>query len=198
VAPAPVKTEPAPGDPAWLAPRLESAKLAVLRAAGFETEAEAKAAADAIKAQRDSQKTIETQLAEAKLHSDKLKGRADAITALLTEQVTENFGALTEAQKTAVRLQAADDAPAEDRLRAIRQVKAMAAALAGTAPPPAAVVPAPAAAAPPANTAPGRTAPAGGDTSQPNHRAVYEDMSKSNPFAAAQYATQNPDAYKTA
>jgi hypothetical protein len=203
VAPAATK-EPAPGDPAWLAPRLDAAERAALRKAGFETPEEARAAADAIKAQKESQKSLETKLAEAQAIQEKLKGRSDAIATLLNEQVADSFAGLTEAQKTAVRLQAADDAPAEDRLKAIRQVKALTAALSQAAPqtaaPPAtaAAQPAPAVA-PPANTAPGRTAPSGEATSPPNHRAVYEQLQQTNPFQAAQYGLlHGAEVYKPA
>lgn len=196
-------------DPNWFKPRLERERKSAFKAAGFDSEDEAKAAAKALKDQKEAEKATTQKLVEAQALMGQLKGRSDAITALLEEQATETFGALTEAQKAAVRIQAADDAPAEDRIKAIRQVKAMAAALGGatpttqaapaTAQPAAApAVAAPATpAAPLANTAPGRVAPASGDTSQPDHRSIYQTLSNKNPFAAAQYGLANPDAVYT-
>lgn len=196
-------------DQNWLKERLSRERLKGIKAAGFDSEEEAKAAAAAAKAAAEAKKTAEERMAEFQQLNTQLKGRADAITALLTEQATDAFNTLTDAQKAAVRLQAADDAPAEDRIKAIKLVRALSASISMAAPvapvtatPPAA--PASAApttpvtpSAPAVDTAPGRTQPNGGTGSPPNHRTIYEDLSKTNPFAAARYAAEHPESYKS-
>lgn len=194
---APTTAAEATVDQNWLKERLARERRAGIKAAGFESEEEARAAAEERRAAAEAKKTAETKAAEAAELNRQLKARADSVTALLDEQAKDAFAALTDAQKAAVRLQAADDAPAEDRIKAIRVVRALAATL--SSPPSATPAPATTTPAPPAtDTAPGRTAPSGGTGSPPNHRAQYEQLSKSNPFEAAKYASEHPEAYKNA
>lgn len=186
-------------DPNWFKPRLERERKATLKAAGFDSEEDAKAAAKALKDQREAEKALATKLAERDAELTQTKTRAQQLEASTKEYAGRMMIGLTEAQKNAVAAIAGDDAAAQ--IKAImaltptwaKEEAAAAAVVAATTP--AVGTPAPAvaqpAAAPPANTAPGRTAPVGGDTSAPNHRAVYDELKKTNPFAAADYALQH-------
>lgn len=196
----PLASSDAAVDPNWFKPRLERERKATLKAAGFDSEEDAKAAAKALKDQREAEKALATKLAERDVELTKTKTRAEQLEAATKEYAGRMLIGLTEAQKKAVSDIAGDDPAAQ--IKAItaltptwaKEEAAAVAAVAAAAPPAVATAPvaaAPAAAAPPANTAPGRVAPVGGDGSPPNHRAVYEKLKETNPFAAADYAMRH-------
>lgn len=186
--PPPAATAPAaappPGDPNWLAPRLEQAKRAALTEAGFASADEAKAA----KAALDANKT------EAQRQADKLKAlepeaeAAKDLRSRLTKYADAELAKLTEPQKAAVlAIIGEDKTKALDVIEQLRPTwvatpAAPAAGATGGTPP---TKPAPA-------TAPGRTAPA--DASAPSSASKlsqYRELEKTNPFAAAEFMSRN-------
>lgn len=195
--------------PTALKARLERERKVQLKQLGFESEEEAKAAAQASRQAAEAKKSAEQKALEAQQLATNLQKRADSLQTLLNDQAADAFSTLTEPQKAAVRMLAADDADAEDRLKAIRAVRKLsegqasattAAATQTTQVAPATTAPAataPAAttttpvaapaAAPPATTAPGATAPPSATTSPIDHRAEYLRQREKNPFAAAEY-----------
>ncbi len=163
------------GEPHWLNARLERERASMLKKAGFESLEEAQASASELKVKREAEKTAADKAAEALGRAKKAESKEKALTEAVTEFASRQMMGLTEEQKAAVVLIAADD-PAQ-------QLKAIA-ALAPTW-----VKPAEAAKAAPkaVDTAPPANAPSQASTSETNHKAQYEALYKSNPFAAAAY-----------
>jgi hypothetical protein len=201
VAPPPVATvtPPAPvvpattpadqADPAWLTSRLarERAKGAstALAAAGFASEADAKAAAEAAKTLADSKKTAETRAIELSQTAASEKARADGLFAIATEHAARMMFGLTPEQQAAVHAVAGDD-PAQQ----LRTIGALSPTWAKPAP--AAPVTTPAA---PVTTAPAGGAPSGTLPAPTDARGVYEATRSQNPFAAAMLGAANPKVY---
>lgn len=189
---APLPAEPVDGsEPNWLTQRLARERAATLKAAGFESEEAAKAAAKVISDQREAEKTVQQKLADRDAELAAAKARNASLEALNKERHGRAFSILTAAQKAAVVEIAGDDPMLQ--LKAITALEPTWAKEAAAA--------APVAAAPvvPAATAPGREAPASGDGSQPNHVAIYQSLKTTNPIMAARYATEHAaDIYKPA
>lgn len=187
------KTEaakPASGseEPHWLKPRLEQAKSAVLKELGVDDIDSAKKAIADARAKADAEKTAAEKAAEYKAKLDAESAEKARLSSTIAEHAARMMVGLTEAQQTAVKAVAGDDAAAQ--LKAIGALaptwaKEEAAKAAAT----------PAAAAKPATTSPAPSAPSGTTTSSPNARASYQEMRAKNPFAAAAYGLQHPDAY---
>lgn len=192
--PAPVAAPSAPAsneDPHWLKPRLEQAKASVLRELGVDdVEAAKKALADA-KAKADAEKTAAEKAAEYKAKLDTEAAEKARLAATVAEHAARMLMGLTAEQQKAVKDIAGDDAAAQ--LRAIGALQPTWAAQRATQAAEAAAA-APAAVAP-ATTSPAPSAPNGAVTSPPDHRAIYVELRRSNPFAAAAYAEQHPEAY---
>lgn len=186
-------TKPASGtdEPHWLKPRLEQAKASVLRELGVDdVEAAKKALADA-KAKADAEKTAAEKAAEYKAKLDTEAAEKARLAATVAEHAARMLMGLTAEQQKAVKDIAGDDAAAQ--LRAIGALQPTWAAQRATQAAEAAAA-APAAVAP-ATTSPAPSAPNGAVTSPPDHRAIYVELRRSNPFAAAAYAEQHPEAY---
>lgn len=214
-APAAAPELPAPpaGAEAWLKPRLEreraSARTAAWKEAGFESEEDAKAAAKALREQREAEKAVAQKLAERDAELARVKSDAERLSAATREYAARMMFGLSDLQKKAVTDIAGDDPAAQIKAITVltptwaKEAEAQAhaqAQQAAQAQQPAA--PAAAPATPPAspaapvgggNTAPGRTAPVGGEGSPANHRAVYDELRQKNPFAAARYGETYPE-----
>ena len=188
-APAPgTPPAPAPGteptvDPNWLKPRLERERKAALRAAGFESEADAKAAADAQRAAADAKKTAEQRATELTSQAASEKARADGLLAVATEHAARMMVGLTAEQQAAVKAIAGDD-PA-------KQLSAIGA----LTPTWAKQSPTTTTTEKPATTAPAATAPNGTTPAPTDPRGVYESQRSQNPFAAASFGMANPQVY---
>lgn len=225
ITPPAVVTPPAdpPGlDPQWLATRLERAKGigrdGLLKELGTDSLDAAKAAIADAKAAAEAKKTAEQRALEATSKAAQTEQALARSTALLKEQAGRMMMVLTQDQQKAVTDFAGEDP--QEQLRAIHHfaplwAKAAAAPLAdegemsdeeiaklesdlaevkaakaGKQPG--------AAAPPPANTAPPPGAPPGNTPgSPPDHRAVYSQLSRTNPFKAAAYGLQNFGAVHT-
>lgn len=187
--PAPAATADPPGiDPQWLAGRLERAKgigkTDLLKELGADSLETAKAAIADSKAAAEARKTAEQRALEASNKATQTEQALARSTALLKEQAGRMLMVLTPDQQKAVTDYAGDDP--QEQLRAIHHFAPLWAKSAGTPPAP------PAAATPPANTAPPPGAPPGNAPgSPPDHRAVYQQLSNSNPFKAAAYGLQH-------
>lgn len=225
--PAPVAAADPPGvDPTWLATRLERAKgtgrEGLLKELGADSLDAAKAAIAAAKAADEAKKSAEQRALEASNKVTQTEQALARTTALLKEQAGRMMMVLTQDQQKAVTEFAGEDP--QEQLRAIHHfaplwAKAAAtstddaemsdeeiakletdlaevkAARAGKQP---AVSAPPAASPPPANTAPPPGAPPGNAPgSPPDHRAVYSQLTRTNPFKAAAYGLQNFGAVHT-
>ena len=191
---APVAAPSAPAsneDPHWLKPRLEQAKASVLRELGVDDVEAAKKALAEAKAKADAEKTAAEKAAEYKAKFDTEAAEKARLAATVAEHAARMLMGLTAEQQKAVKDIAGDDAAAQ--LRAIGALQPTWAAQRATQAAEAAAA-APAAVAP-ATTSPAPSAPNGAVTSPPDHRAIYVELRRSNPFAAAAYAEQHPEAY---
>lgn len=201
VVPAAAPTVPNVGDPDWLNGRIAQAKqsaaaeakAAVLAELGVTNPEEAKTAIAAAKSAAEANKTAETRAAELKAKLDGETAKVSAQGTIIAEMAGRQMGVLTAEQSAAVKAIAGDDAGAQLRAIAALQptwAKPVAAAALTT---PAAG----AATAPALNTAPGHTAPNGAAGSPPDQRAVYDQLQKQNPFAAAEHGLRHSgDVYK--
>lgn len=191
--PAPPSAVTDPADPTWLKPRLERERLAGLRAAGFASEAEAKAAGDALKAKADADKTADQRAREATEALAAEKARVASLSGTMTEYAARMMVGLTPEQTAAVQSIAGDDP--QKQVAAITALaptwaKAQsdaAAAAAAAAPPPAAPLP--------STTAPAAGAPGGVVPPPSDVKGQYAQIRSSNPFAAASFGNANPDVY---
>lgn len=192
--PAPAAAASAPAsneDPHWLKPRLEQAKASVLRELGVDDVEAAKKALAEAKAKADAEKTAAEKAAEYKTKLDTESAEKARLAATVAEHAARMLMGLTAEQQKAVKDIAGDDAAAQ--LRAIGALQPTWSAQRATQAAEAAAA-APAAVAP-ATTSPAPSAPNGAVTSPPDHRAIYVELRRSNPFAAAAYAEQHPEAY---
>lgn len=193
VVPPAAPTEPKVGDPDWLNGRIAQAKTSaaaeerakVLAELGVTNPDEAKTAIAAAKTAAEANKTAETRAAELKSKLDAETARSTSQGAIIAEMAGRQMGVLTAEQSKAVKDIAGEDAAA--------QLKAIAALQPTWGKPASPVVPVvvvPAA----VDTAPGHTAPNGNaGTSPPNQRGVYEQLQKTNPFAAAEHGLRHSD-----
>jgi hypothetical protein len=172
-------------DPNWLPARLERERKSILAQLGVEKVDDAKAAIAELKKRQDAEKTEQERL-RGEVESYK-KGalRADALEKVLSDRAKLELEALTVEQREAVLRLAGDDAAA--RINAIDTLKpTWAAQLAAAKPAP---LPAP------ANTSPATPPPAATAAAATNVLATYEQLSKTNPMAAASYRLANLAAY---
>jgi hypothetical protein len=185
---APKPPTPAPAanpneKPAWLDARLEQARSAALKDAGFESVEDAKKAAKELNDKREADKTdaqkrgeLETSL---KSKDKQLNDMSEALKAYATSQLA----GLSDAQKAAVAAVAGDD-PAK-QLKTIEALRPTWAGVAAPAAPASTETKT-------ADTAPGRMMPKeGGGTSPADPKAVYAELKKTNPILAARYASEN-------
>lgn len=204
----PAAAAPPELDPTWLNGRLARSKEQgakdLLATIGAETPEQAKAAIAAAKAAEDAAKTAEQRAAEARTRAQQLEADNARSSALIREQASRMMMVLTAEQQKAV-TDFAGDNPAE-QLRAIQHFaplwsakaqQAVAEQVTATAPvatPPAPGAP-PVAAPPPALPAttspPPAAPPSASPGAPPNHRAQYEQLAQTNPFAAAAYGLEN-------
>lgn len=181
----PAAPAPPPGDPSWLAPRLEQAKRTaaaeVLAQLGVKDAAEAKAALEAWKQSQEAQKTEAERVAARIAEGEAAKARAAQLEAAIKVHAEQAMAGLTEAQRAAVEALAAGD-PA----RIVQSVAVLAPTWATATTAPAQQQPAP-----PAATAPAAPAPVATTTTQPDHKAEYQRLKATNPIAAANYAARH-------
>ncbi len=170
-------------EPHWLSARLERERATMLKKLGFESVEDAQASAVEIKTKREAEKTSADKAAESLARAKKAEAKEKALTEAVSEFASRQMIGLTDEQKAAVTTIAGED-PAQ-------QLKAIAALQPTWAK---AEVAAEAVAAKAVDTAPKANAPAQTTTSETNHRAQYEALRKSNPFAAAAYGVAHPDA----
>jgi hypothetical protein len=171
-------------DPQWLPKRLERERAAALKAAGFDSPEAARAAADAIKAKADADKSAEQRANEAAALAASEKARADSLLAVTKEHAARMMVGLTPEQKAAVDALAGDD-PAKQ----LQAITTLAPTWAKNAPP------APPAPQPGATTAPPAGAPNGNTPPPSDERGQYESARSSNPFAAASFGLSHPKIY---
>jgi hypothetical protein len=181
VAPAP-QAQP-DGEPKWLPERLDRERRAALKAAGFESVDEARAAKAELDAKRNAQKTAEEKAADAAAKLDAETKRAASLSDVVGEWAGRQMLGLTTEQQAAVKAIAGDDPAAQ--LKAITALQPTWNKPAPAAPTAPATPPAPL-----ATTVPAGGAPPAATTSEPNHKATYESMKDVNPFAAAAYLQQ--------
>lgn len=168
-------------EPSWLPDRLkraeESAVKDLLKATGFSSLDELKAA----KAVVDSQKTEAQRVAERLAALEPKAKEADDYRARLERYADSVLSGLSEVQRNAVlSLSGGDKAKALDAVEALRPTWAQ---VATTQP-----MPAPVPLASP--TAPAAPAPPSATTSSKPKTAEWEELKKTNPFAAAQFRFQ--------
>ncbi|MFA5186316.1 MAG: hypothetical protein WC551_07575 [Patescibacteria group bacterium] len=200
-APAPVATAeptpaahmPVPGEPGWLKSRLDQARQternAILAELGLTDMAAAKTAVDTASAAAN------------------YTARLAQLEAVAKVQAGNMLMGLTEQQQAAVKALAGDDPakqmqtimalqptwgpppPLTIKSEDLATKMATAGTIAASSPP------APVQIVPGATTAPPPIAPAGASAAPPDHRAIYEVMSETNPFAAAEYGALHPEIY---
>lgn len=184
---APAATDSTTGEnanPPWLKARLdrerEAAQKALLRDLGVDDPKAARDALAAYKAAQDAAKTEAQRLAD---EVNALRPKAERLSTLesvINARAESELASLSETQRAAVVALAGDDSAA--RLRAIDALRPTWAAQPATT----AVAPKPLAA--PASTTASAAAPRPGEPTQTDHKAVYAELRKSNPMAAASYA----------
>ncbi len=163
-------------EPHWLPARLERERASMLKKLGFESVEDAQATSTELKAKREAEKTSAEKAADAVARAKKAESKEKALSEAVTSFATQQLTALTEEQKAAVMTAAGDDAALQ-----LKMIAALAPTWAkATAP---AKVEAPKA----VDTAPPANAPSQTSTSDTNHKAQYESLKKTNPFAAAAY-----------
>ncbi len=170
-------------EPKWLPSRLERHTKSLLAQLGVEKFDDVKTAIAELKKRQDAEKT-ETERLVAQVAD--LTGKAqkvEALEAVLAARANAELSNLTEEQRAAVQLIAGDDAA--KRINAIDALRPTWTAKAAAVAPIAA----------PASTAPASPPPAATATPTNNVLATYEQLSKTNPMAAAQYRVANWDAY---
>lgn len=186
-------------EPTWLPGRIEQAKRSaeaeLLKSIGVSNVDEAKALAAAAKARADADKTAETRAAELAAKLDGESKAKDATLAVVKEHAARMLIGLTVEQKAAVAALAGDD-PVKTLHTITALAPTWAAAETAKAAADKTADDAAKTAAKPGTTAPGAGAPNGKTPASPDPRASYEQMRSSNPFAAAFFGSQNPDAYR--
>ncbi len=178
----PAKTEPKAKaeetEPHWLNARLERERASMLKKFGFESVEEAQASATELKAKREAEKTSADKAADALSRAKKAESKEKALNEAVTEFAARQMVGLSEEQKSAVTTIAGDDPALQLKaIAALQPTWTKAEAAAAIKVEPAKAV----------DTTPPANAPAQGTTSDTNHKAQYETLKKSNPFAAAAY-----------
>lgn len=164
-------------EPHWLSARLERERAATLKKAGFETLEEAQASATALKTQREAEKTTAEKAADALVRASKAESGEKALKEAVGEFAKGQMSTLSPEQKAAVELIAGENAALQLKaIAALAPTWAKPAGEAVKAAPPKAV-----------DTAPGANAPPPVVTSDVDHKAQYQALHKTNPFAAAAY-----------
>ncbi len=163
------------GEPHWLNARLERERASMLKKFGFETVEEAQASSAELKAKREAEKTAADKAADALSQLKKSQSKEKALTEAVSEFASRQLSGLSDEQKAAVALIAGDDAALQ--LKAIAALQPTWAKPAEAAKLETKAV----------DTAPPANAPASTATSEINHKAQYESLKNSNPFAAAAY-----------
>lgn len=186
-APAPAPPAPKPDEkPPWLDERLSQAKKAALKEAGFDSPEAAKKAYEAWKAQEDAKKTNEEKQAALQQSLQATEAQLNETREALKSYAASQMSALTETQRAAVTQLAGDDAAKQ--LKTIEALRSTWAASAPAAP----AAPAASSAPPPADTTVGKSMPRDpGAGPPPDHKAVWEQLKKTNPVLAARYAQEN-------
>jgi len=182
-APAPSAQESDP-NPAWLKARLdrerEKAQKELLRDLGVDDPKAAKDALTAYKAAQDAAKTEAQRLADEVASLKPKAERLSTLEGVVNARAEAELASLTDTQRAAVVSLAGDDPAARLRtIDALRPTWAAQQAANAAAPKPLAA---------PASTTASAAAPRPGEPTQTDHKAVYADLKKSNPMAAAAYA----------
>lgn len=165
------------------------ARAETLKALGFATEDDAKAAAAELAKRREDAKTADTKAAEAAQRATVAEAEAAKHKATVTEMASRMMVGLSEEQTKAVKDLAGDDPGQQIRtIQTLQPLWAKAAA-------PAAPATAPAAKVAPASTSAAGNQPGDGANAPVNQRAVYEATRETNPFAAAIHGAKHPDVY---
>lgn len=199
-APLPVQQAPAAtvvaADPVWLKSRLdrehEKASRDILAKIGVGTVEEAAAATKLAKAQAEAGKTAEQKAVEAERALATEKSRSEQALSFATEYSARLMVGLTPAQAEAVKAIAGEDpvkqgqtimrlAPTWAKAEQVATAQVQVAA-------PAAVVASP-------STAAVNSAPNGIVAPPADARAKYQELRKSNPFAAALYGEEHPEIF---
>lgn len=190
------------GEPDWLNGRIAQAKnsaaaearAALLAEIGASSLDEAKAIAAAAKVKADAEKSAETRAAELKAKLESEQTASAEQLAVVREHAGRMMIGLSAEQQAAVKAIAGDDPVKQLRtigaLTPTWAAKAADTSAASTATS-TAVATAPATTAPPASAPIGAAPP-----TSPSARAQYESLRSVNPFAAAFYGANNPEAYK--
>lgn len=171
-------------NPPWLKARLErereTAQKALLRDLGVDDPKAAKDALAAYKAAQDAAKTEAQRLADEVAALKPKAERLSTLEGVVNARAEAELASLTDTQRAAVVSLAGDDPAARLRtIDALRPTWAAQQAANAAAPKPLAA---------PASTTASAAAPRPGEPTQTDHRAVYADLKKSNPMAAAAYA----------
>ena len=118
------------GEPSWLAERLSRENRSLLKKAGFDTLEDAQAAAAALKAQKEAEKTAADKAAEALQRAAAAESNSKALSDVVAEYAARQMVGLTPEQKAAVVAVAGED-PAK-QLKAISALQPTWAAPAAT------------------------------------------------------------------
>lgn len=184
--------QPADENQPWFKERLERARRDALADVGITDPDKAKKIlADAAKAEEE-RKSQGEKLGETSKELERLRAENARKDEAIKTQVTAEMAALTPEHQAVIRELAPDTDPTA-QLRHIAILRktwgSPTAASTPGAPPPPPVTP-------PANTSgPPAAPPPAAPESPPDHSAVYAELNKTNPFAAANYAQAHPEAY---
>ncbi len=169
-------TSEAGADPAWLAKRLERARLSVLAEMGVENVDNAKAALADLKKRRESEMSETERLVARNAELEASAKVADEYRAAVTERAAAALAGLTPEQREFV-----EESANGDPLRTLRLADKARAAFQVTAAPAAKPVPAP------ASTSAASPGPTPASAQSANHLATWESLKASNPVLAAHY-----------
>lgn len=181
--------------PPWLAPRLEEARRiereAILRSLGVTDPEKAKAAIAAATKAEEEAKTHAQKLGETAKTLEAERQARERLETAVKSHAERSMSTLSDEQRAAVRKIAPDTDPAAQ----LNAIDALAPTWAKPAPQATTTttttVKDERPATPAAGTAPAPMAPAGSSGTVVDHAAIYADLSKRNPIAAARYATEH-------
>jgi hypothetical protein len=153
---------------------------------GFADEASAKKALEELAAKREAQKSAEERHAQLAEQHKKVAARATLAETVIAERLERELSSLTKEQREAVAKLSGDD-----KVAALRAIDALAATWAKPEQKPEEkpIEKKPSATAPSRNAAPKDNM-----ESPPDHKAVWEDLQRTNPFKAGDYLRQHRDA----
>lgn len=181
-APAPAPKAELDEKPAWLDARLEQARKAALKDAGFESVEDAKRAAKELNDKREADKTDAQKRGELAKDLEKTNKELNETREALSAYAKSQMAALSDAQKAAVAALAGEDAAKQ-----LKAIEALKPTWAGAAAPAATAVETKI-----ADTAPGRNLPKEGSGGPaPDHKSVWVELQKTNPVYAARYAQEH-------